>query len=131
MPDSSPAFSFRCLVDINRATVFCKNNGKQTNCKDTEMYDLGSRTCRDILPQFGVECVHGAFRTIQKQNSSLLNVGFDVVENCTLSKLGPKEFLFIDNEILVEKASGIEYNKLREGESPYKFEFILSVNMTQ
>jgi len=128
MPDSSPAFSYRCLVDINRAFVSCKNNGKQTNCKDTEMYDLGSRTCRDILPQFGVECVHGVCRTIQKQNSSWLNVGFDVVKKCTLSNLEPDEFLFTDNETLVEKATGIEYNKLKEGESPYKFEFILSGN---
>jgi len=127
----APGISFRCLVDINRGSVSCTNAVWQTNCKDTEIYDSGSHICRDILPLFGVECEHGVCRTIQKQNVSVswLPVGFDGVENCTLSKLEPDEFLFTDNETLVEKATGIEYYKLREGEAPtYLNEFIKSGN---
>jgi len=127
----APGTSFRCLVDINRGSVSCTNAELQTNCKDTEIYDSGSHICRDILPLFGVECEHGVCRTIQKQNVSVswLPVGFDVVENCTLSKLEPDEFLFTDNETLVEKATGIEYYKLREGEAPTCLnEFIISGN---
>jgi len=121
--DTNPEFSFRCLVDINKASVSCNNVVQQINCKDTEIYDVISNTCRDILPLFGVECVHGVCRTIQKQNFSVSWLPFevDVDENCTWSKLKPDEFYFTDNETLVEKATGIEYNKLY-------FDFIIHGN---
>jgi len=107
-------YSFRCLVDINKATTSCTGDTdtRGSNCKDTEMYDLRSMTCRPIICPHGMESVHAACMKADNISGLGHDLGLGLgARNCTWSKLEAEEFFINENNTLVVHTTGTKYNR--------------------
>jgi len=85
-----PNSNFRCLVDINKASIDCSGDtvGRDTNCKESEIYDFKSMKCRPIICPYGMESLHGVCMKAENISGLGPDIGLSLgARNCTWSKL--------------------------------------------